>query len=446
MLIEYSIENFRSISETKKFSLLPAKGSSKPGNLLTIEDNKNIKKLLKSCVIYGANASGKTNVIYALHIIRDLVLNSKNYNVGDEVNGYFPFALDSKYSNKPTKFMIHFIKDHIEYKYGFSYTSEKIISEELLYYKGKKERYFFKRNLDKIEPSEDMEELTNLFRNTGDNVLFLSKANNEYKKFKPVFEWFSKNISIFGTAMGPLFPLLSPEFTISYMNSSPENKQKVLKLLHYADFNISDIKGKTVPVGNKPLEDFKTYILSMVIDAQDKIDTIEKKISPTVLKERLNKPVSYSPSLFELMSVRETSDGKTIIKDFVPFESAGTTQFFNIIGLWLEALQDENKVIVIDEFDTRLHPDLQIYLIQLFHDPEINRKNSQLIITSHNTRLLALDIFRREQILFTEKNTESQSTEFFSLYDYEKRQDRSVEKNYFFGRYGALPDITYGEI
>ena len=97
-----------------------------------------------------------------------------------------------------------------------------------------------------------------------------------------------------------------------------------------------------------------------------------------------------------------------------------------------------------DFFRGRSHSDLKRWCGA--HDPEINQKNSQLIFTSHNTQLLSRDIFRREQIIFAEKNPETQSTERYYLYDYEKRQDRSLEKNYFMGRYGGLPDIKYGEI
>lgn len=445
MLIEYSVENFRSIAQPITFTMLPAKGSSKANNLIKIEKNPNYKKLLKSTVIFGANASGKSNIILALNVMREMVIRSKNFNAGDNLGGYFPFALDNTHANKPTSVMVHFIKEGTEYKYSFSFDSEKIVSEELLYYIGKKEQYFFKRDSDKIESFLDSEELSSLFRNTGNNVLFLSKANNEYKGFRPVFEWFNKNIISIGTSVGPFLPILSPEYTISYMNQSDDNKKRIMNLLHHADFDIFDIVGKNIPFdSSKSLENFKTFIMSMASDMNNQIGSNDnKKINPIKIKTSLDEaPLSLS----ELKSVRKTVEGSEIIKDFMSFESAGTSQFFNMAGLLLNALLEENKLLVIDEFDLRLHPDLQAYLIQLFHDPDINKKDSQLIFTSHNTHLLALDIFRREQIVFTEKNPLSHATEIFSLYDYEKRQDRSLEKSYFLGRYGGLPDITYGKI
>lgn len=448
MLIEYSVENFRSIAQPITFTMLPAKGSSKSNNLIKIEKNPNCKKLLKSTVIFGANASGKSNIILALNVMREMVIRSKNFNAGDNLRGYFPFALNNTHPNKPTSIMVNFIKEGTEYKYSFSFDSNKIVSEELLYYIGKKEQYFFKRTYDKFEPFLDNEELISLFRNTGDNVLFLSKANNEYKGFRPVFEWFNKHIISIGTSVGPFLPILSPEFTISYMNQSDENKKRIMNLLHHADFDIFDIVGKNISFdSSKSIENFKNFLMSVATEMKDQIDPSDsKKINPVKIKTSLDDvplgPVNFS----ELKTVRKTIEGSEIVKDFMTFESAGTSQFFNMAGLFLNALLEENKLLVIDEFDLRLHPDLQAYLIQLFHNPNINKKDSQLIFTSHNAHLLALDIFRREQIVFTEKNPQSHATEIYSLYDYEKRQDRSLEKSYFLGRYGGLPDITYGKI
>jgi len=446
MLIEYSVENFRSIADPITFTMLPARGLSKPNNLIQLKNNKNIKKLLKSSVVFGANASGKSNVIFALSVMKNLILNSKNNNAGDPVGGYFPFVLDSVHSNKPTIFKIHFIKDAIEYKYSFSFNSNRIIDEELISYSGKKEQRLFKRTIDDFEPGLDHLELKNLFKNTGENVLFLSKANNEYNRFRPVFEWFNKNVVIIGSMISQFVYPLNPEVTISFMNTSEENKQKVLKLLNHADFDIFDISGRNIEFKNfNVMENIKDVFIS-IADEIGKKELTEDKFDSNAFRNDVKIKQIKPVNIPELKSVRKKEDGSIIVKDFIPFESAGTNQFFNIIGYWLNALQEENQVLVIDEFDLRLHPDLQYYLVQLFHDPEINNKNSQLIITTHNTKLLTLNLFRREQIAFTEKDPRTKSTKILSLYDYEKRQDRSVEKNYFLGRYGGLPDITYGRI
>jgi len=117
-----------------------------------------------------------------------------------------------------------------------------------------------------------------------------------------------------------------------------------------------------------------------------------------------------------------------------------------MLGIILDALENHQRILVIDEFDTRLHPDLIMYLLKIFHDENNNIANSQLIVTTHNTRILASDFFRREQIWFTEKNKKNKSTNLYSLFDYEDRVDKSIEKGYFTGRYGGLPDIFDGRI
>lgn len=423
MLIEYSVENFRSIAENTTFSMIPTKSLSRPYNLIQIEKNPNIKRLLKSSVIYGANASGKTNVIIALNVMQRMVILSKNKNKGDPFITYNPFVLDDYHSKIPTTFKIHFIQENTEYKYSFSYNLDRIVTEELSYFVGKKEIYIFKREKDKFEPFIDHEELTNLFQHTGDNVLFLSKANNEYKKFGPVFEWFNKHL----IAIGPL-SRISEKRTIDYMNKSPENKKRIVDFMQFADFDISNIVGNHNKMDNpEVLEKFKKIISALSF--QDDKNDVDRKIE-----------IDAS----ELKSIRKKIDGSEIVQDFMTFESEGTKQFFKIAGLWLETLQEKCRVLIVDEFDIQLHPDLQQYLIRVFHDPEINQTGSQLIFTTHNTKLLASNFFRREQIWFTEKNSDTKSTKLYSLIDYEKRQDRSIEKGYYLGRYGGLPDIKYG--
>jgi uncharacterized protein len=442
MLIDYSVENFRSIAEPINLTMLPAKGSSKPGNLIEIDNNKNVKKLLKSSIIFGANASGKTNLVFAISVMRNLVINSKNFDAGEKIISYLPFILDNTHPNRPTSFKIHFIKNDTEFKYSFSFISDKITNEELSFFKGKKEYNIFKRQNNEFVAFQDKDELISLFKNTGENVLFLSKANNEYQDFRPVFEWFNNDIIAIGSSVNPFMLMLSPQFTIDYMNKSADNKRKILNFLHHADFDIFDISGKNIQIGSpKTFENFRSFFTSFASDLKK-----EQLITSKDVSINFEKMPFAKVSLSEFKTIRKKIDETEIIEDFIAFESAGTNQFFNLAGLWLDSLEQESKLLIIDEFDMRLHPDLQDFLIRIFHDPEINQKKSQLIFTSHNTKLLNKEIFRREQILFTEKNATTKSTNLYSLYDYEDRQDRSIEKNYYLGRYGGLPDLTYGKI
>ncbi|KUK68257.1 MAG: hypothetical protein XD88_1981 [Methanocalculus sp. 52_23] len=414
MLIEYSVENFRSISEKTTFSMVPSKERKKAENLIRVDGVPGVTKLLKSAVIFGANASGKTNQIRALNLMQFIVRMSRNFNKGDKIP-YFPFILNSEYAEKPTTFSLNFIIDETEYRYSFSYNADEIISEELVYFKGKSEKTIFIRNQNNLQTYQDDDEQQGLFRHTGNNVLFLSKANNEYKPFGPVFKWFNENLNYLDSIMD-----IGDRYTINYMNRSQENKDKIINLLNFADFDIHDVSGTI-----KTLK--RTDIPDIIIQFIEK-DT--KKPLP-------DEAIMTS----ELKSVHTRDDGHQITNTFSEFESAGTQIFFNLLGLFLDAFENHQRVLIIDEFDTRLHPDLITYIFRLFHSNKINRMNSQLIVTTHNTRLLSADIFRREQIWFTEKKKQTRNTDLYSLFDYEKRLDRSIEKNYFSGRYGGLPDI-----
>jgi hypothetical protein len=414
MLIEYSVENFRSISEKTTFSMLPSKERKKAENLIRVEEVLGVTKLLKSAVIFGANASGKTNQIRALDLMQYIVRMSRNFNKGDKIP-YFPFILSSEYTTKPTTFSINFVIDQTEYRYSFTYNEDEIISEELICFKGKSEKKIFVRNKNDLLAYQDEEEQQGLFRHTGNNVLFLSKANNEYKPFGPAFRWFNDNLNYLNSIMD-----IGDRYTIKYMNHSQENKEKLINLLHYADFDIHDISGTLKTLKRSEIPD----IIIQFIEKDTKKPLPDGAIMTS-----------------ELKSVHTRDDGHQISSTFSEFESAGTQMFFNLLGLFLDAFENHQRILIIDEFDTRLHPDLISYIFRLFHSNTINRMDSQLIVTTHNTRLLSADIFRREQIWFTEKKKQTRNTDLYSLFDYEKRLDRSLEKNYFSGRYGGVPDI-----
>jgi len=420
MLVEFSVENYRSIGERATLSMEPSMAKSKSYNVIKVEKCPTVTELLKSSAIYGANASGKSNVLKSFFIIKSLVIHSKEMNRGDTFNEYDPFLLDNESAKKPISFEVKFIIDNTVYRYYFSFNNRVILKEELSYYKGKNETFIFKREKKTLTPFVDHDELDGLFKHTGENVLFLSKANNEYEPFGPVFEWFSKTLKFIGTTSN-----LPPVETVDYMMESEKNRENIVNLLKYADFNISDVKGQNINV--------------QASDVQPEIINFFEMVS----KKSVNDGQLFRT---ELKSIHKRADGSLITTDFHNFESEGTMTFFKISGIWLSALKDHQTVLAIDELDVKLHPDLIMYLLKIFSDPEINLKNSQLIFTTHNTRLLSSDFFRREQIWFTEKNPITQSTELYSLYDYEKRNDRSIEKAYLLGKYGGLPDINYGSL
>jgi len=411
MLIEFSAENFRSIKEKVTLSLVASPDKSLDNNLI----KKTLKKddLLRSAVIYGANASGKTNVILAINFLRALVINSHTHQKGMGIK-FTPFKLDKKCLTKPTKFEIIFIKDKTKYNYNVSFNHERIIDEELYYYPNDRKALIFERKNTKSYIFKiDTKDQKFISKRTLDNVLYLSKATQEnYKKTSAAFDWLKNDLQF----VGPYQPGLSEEFTINLLNENKELKKLILKSLLEADVGIDNISASVKKIEKIP-ENIPSELLSLI-----------KSSNNTFFKETKIKTFH-----------------KDIEFDFYREESEGTKRMFSLMGHWIDALKN-GRVLVLDELDTKLHHLLNVFLIKLFNDPTQNKGNGQLIFTTHNTNLLDQDLFRRDQIWFTEKNNKIGSTDLYSLIEYSPRKDKDIERGYLAGRYGALPFIGENKI
>ncbi|MCK4614286.1 MAG: AAA family ATPase [Thermoplasmata archaeon] len=414
-LIEFSIENYRSIRDRVTLSLVAASDRSLDNNLIRHEALKK-DRLLRTAVIYGANASGKSNVLRALHDLRHLITTSHEYQKGGKIP-YNPFKLDEEWRTRPTNLEVVFIKNGIKYIYGVSFTAEKVIDEYLYYYpRGRIARIFQRKNTSDYRFTIDAKEQRFFAEKTPDNVLYLSRATQlNYEKTSAAFEWFRDDLRIIGP--------INPEIDITIDMLKDENSKKlILKALTEADLGIDDIIGT---VQNTSVNDLiKAKKLSDRISGDTQI------------------VINEDGSIIEIKI--GTLHGKVSF-DFFEEESEGTQRMFSLIGPWIDALQN-GKVLVVDELDTKLHHLLNVFLIKLFHDPTQNKKGAQLIFNTHNTSLLDRNLFRRDQIWFTERDPESGKTELFSLAEFKPRKDKDLKKGYLTGRYGALPFIKEGRI
>ncbi|MCJ7651248.1 MAG: ATP-binding protein, partial [Candidatus Lokiarchaeota archaeon] len=252
---------------------------------------------------------------------------------------------------------------------------------------------------------------------TLDNVLYLSNSTKlKYDKTSEAFDWFQDNLGIIGVANHPKLI----EYTIHKFNEDKKMKKFILKALIEADLGINDLSASFEKIS---------------------IDEI-----PIAIREKLKAIIPDSEGNLEKMDI--TTIHKVLDEmgneDYVEFdfeeESEGTKRLFSLIGLWIDSLKN-GRVLIVDELDTKLHHLLNIFLIKLFNDPTQNKNNAQLIFTTHNTNLLNLDIFRRDQIWFTEKNPSKGSTDLYSLIEFRPRKDKNIQKGYLAGRYGAIPFI-----
>ena len=416
MLIEFNIQNFRSIKEEVTFSLVASADKSLDNNLIKTDLVR--ENLLRSAVIYGANASGKSNVVLALNSLQNIILMSHTFQKGSKIN-YFPFKLDKKNLSKPSKFEVVFIKNDIKYIYGISFNSEKIVDEYLYYYPaGRRALIFERKDTNNYRFTIDRKKQKFISEKTLDNVLYLSNSTQlNYDKTSEAFDWFKDNLGIIGVADHPKLI----EYTIHKLNEDKKMKEFILKALIEADLGINDLSASIEEIS---------------------IDEI-----PISIREQFKAIISDSEGNFEKMDI--TTIHKVLDEmgneDYVEFdfeeESEGTKRLFSLIGLWIDSLNN-GRVLIVDELDTKLHHLLNFFLIKLFNDSTQNKNNAQLIFTTHNTNLLDLDIFRRDQIWFTEKNPDKGSTDIYSLIEFMPRKDKNIQKGYLAGRYGAIPFIS----
>ncbi len=416
MLIEFSIKNFRSFKDEQTLSMLASFDDSLLGNTSRVSEKKG-ERYLNSAAVYGANASGKSNLIIAISLLKNLVVLSHQHQKGWFLN-HNPFRFDPMSLKQPTVFDVRFVKAGVKYDYHLAFTSKEITEESLYHYPNNRRAMIFTRNGQSFDFNIDKVEQEVISRRTLENTLYLSTSVQfNYKGTMPAFEWFQNDLVVLDTtAMEQLM-----DKVIERMNHNKKFKNGILKALRIADFHIVDVSGKIRDVS---------------------LSEMEGKIPPQLIGAMtvLGAPVKER-SLKFTHAVR--TEAGTVAKFDLEYqsESEGTRKLFSIVGPILESLS-EGKTIVIDELDTKLHHDISEWIVSLFHDPEQNQKGAQLIFNTHDIHLLDLSRFRRDQIWFVEKDADSGCTSLYSLAEFSERKDRDVLKAYTQGRYGAIPFIS----
>jgi len=421
MLIDFSVSNYKSFREQQELSLV-ATSDKEHMNENTFEAVG--QRLLKSIALYGNNANGKTNLLNAIGFMRHFVLSSANNQAGSLIPVRV-FKLDAKMRDKPSGFEAMFIVDGTRYKYGFEVDSVRVIKEWLYVYKTARPQLWFERAFNFSKENGYDWKFGNNFKGqiqswreqTLENTLFLSRASQlNSEQLKPVYQWFS-NLFVLNT-MGQL----DPDYTARWWKESDRNKEDILNFVKTSGDNsgITNIKIEEKEIEANDIEAIPSQIKWFIegIRNRSKDGKLQKRTIETV--HQLD------------------NSNETVTLNFEE-EAAGTRKLFSLAAFWLQAIKD-GRVLIIDELNNSLHPNLAKFLIRRFHDKEINKNGAQLIFTGHDTFLLDLEIFRRDQIWFTEKTPE-QNTELYSLAEYSPRKNESIEKGYLKGRYGAVPDI-----
>jgi len=412
MLIEFSVENFRSIKEKVTLSMVASGHKELEENVISLEKPKEMR-LLKSAAIYGPNASGKSNVLNSLYLLSRVVLKSHKMQKGTPLP-FISFKLDKEYVDKPSSFEVNMLIDDVLYKYRLSADEKKVHYESLFFYPHGRPARIFERNDEwGFTFTRDKKIQNDIAEKTRENALYLSTATAwNYEPVSKVFDWFKQFRKISASTEGIY------EYTIELTTKNNKAREFVRDFLKKADVGIDDFSAKIEEI---KLEDLlkSTNKILIAPSEEHELDDIRVK----------------SPDVKAIHKVED----EEIIFDFDDEESDGTQRFFDMAGPWFDLIYDK-KILFIDEISLRLHPHLVEFLIKKFH--EESSRGSQLIFTTHNTYILRLDLFRKDQIWFTEKK-EDRSTDLYSLYDIKNLRDTNIEKGYLLGRYGAVPYLDW---
>jgi AAA15 family ATPase/GTPase len=412
MLVEFRVKNFRSLRDEQVLSLVASTDKTLLDTHALGTGLKAAPHLLKSAVVYGANASGKSNLVKALQYMRGVVLESAALQPGQAFERLQPFRLDAASGSQPTEFEVTFILEEVRYQYGFAMTAQRIVSEHLLVYKAFKPQRWFERRFD-AESGKDVYDFgpglkgaKNLWEGaTRPNALFLSVAvqlNSD--ALRPVFDWFANRLVIFNE-QSPL----SPQFSVQMLKQEAQRKA-ICDFLRAADISIADIE---------------------VATRQAVVHSIRFDLATGKREDEAGEH-----AVDEVKFHHMTEHGKAVFD--LTDESSGTRNLLFLTGPILDIL-NKGLTLVVDELDTSLHTLLVQALVRLFHRPEVNTGGAQLIFTTHDTSLLdAYGLFRRDQIWFVEKKPD-QSSALYPLIDFSPRKNEALERGYLQGRYGALP-------
>ncbi|MDO4608872.1 MAG: ATP-binding protein [Clostridia bacterium] len=384
MLIQFTIENHRSIKNTAVISFTASKDKSLESCLLHPDEKKTLLPVL---ALYGANAAGKSNVLHALMTMRNMVVGSTSKISKGHKLPFEPFGN----TDNPTSFEAVFIYDGIRYSYGFSFDEKRIHDEYLHYWPNGREALIFSREGDKYEFRDNVAEQMTLAGRTPDNKLYLVSSNDwNLPQTENAYKWFLNKL----TFLMEQTPATSE--TVAHIISGDEKKNRILKEMLFADLGITDVTVKNIE--------------------------------------------SKTPVITTTHRITDENGNEEFFQLNMEQESSGTQRFFARIGGWLQALEN-GALLVVDEIEDSLHPLLTKRLIEMVQDSNINTNGTQLLFTTHDDMMLDISFLRRDQIWFAEKNETTLATDIYSLASFSPRKDENIRKGYLQGRFGAIPFI-----
>ncbi len=427
MLIEFKVSNFRSIREEQTFSLIASNYEKNHAECLIAPDLPGMAgvKFLKGAALFGANASGKSNVLAAVRFVARMIERSATESKPGDLTGAQPFKLDRDSNSQPSRFMVTFAVAGVRYVFGLAVTPQRVVEEYLdAYPKGLAQRWYHRTYNSESEsyewrkPSAAFRHDKDLQDKTRENALFLSVGPQfNHPQLTPIFEWFKNGLQFINLDAEAGF---GPLFTAKLAMDAGRHDQ-LLSLLRSADFGVTGVE-----VNEREVK-LTDWAFRSLAPLDEFIETDKGGAAIRQLEiGLLHRGEGIDPVRF----------------DFDKDESAGTRRFFALAGPWMDILK-KNYTVFIDEIDTSLHSLLVRQLLELLFCRQDPLAGSQVIFTTHNATLLDQSLMRRDQIWFTEK-THAGATRLYPLTDFQPRKDEALAKGYLAGRYGAIPYLPEG--
>ena len=431
MLIRFRVSNFLSVHEEVELSLIAGRVQKHPTHVVKGAATCNLG-VLRAALIYGANASGKSNLIKAIHFAQRFIQTGSRVK---QVIPRIPFKLCRDATAVPSKFEFEFKQGEICYIYGFKVDHQRVREEWLYEIKKTTEMPLFERTttpegkvkleFGRVEFADKKEEETLEFvaRGTRSNQLFLTESvDRNVPHFVDVYRWFDEVLTV-------IYPE-SHYVPFAYRIAEKDFAGQMAKILEQLGTGISGFEllevNPAVEFPGELLEDFREHL-----GGESRTITVSGLADERYLIDLRNGEVTARKLMFKhkmgdcdqeiLLDGGEESDGTRRLMDLLP----GFADFAN-----------RERVLVIDELDRSLHPRLSYDLLKLFlAEPE---NTSQIIATTHEENLLDLELLRRDEIWFIEKD-QTGASRLYSLEEFAPRYDKDIERGYLMGRFGAIP-------
>lgn len=425
MLIRFRARNFRSLKEEQELSLVASSLKDSP-DAVTHVDRLDLG-LVRVAAIYGANASGKSNVIKALAYMSSAVQNSQRQWVPEGPIPREPFLLDPQSKLGPSSFEVDLLLDGVRFHYGFALNDREIVEEWLDAYPVGKRQMWFKRkhrifNFGKKLGGDNgaIERLTRR------NSLFLSAAaQNNHEGLLPLYRWFAERFGYVPRERGE---------HIQYTTRACEDenlKSWILQVLRAADLGIVGLEIREedpLLVARTKATEKERVLLEEINQELRKLASAAKGLGGSRFAEKE-----------QVLSLIHKGSGRPAVAFGLENESEGTVAFYGLLGPLVQIV-GSGGTLCVDELDASLHPLLALGVLHYFTNPNLNPRGAQIIFTTHDTNILDRASLRRDQIWFTEKDAEG-GTHLYPLTDFKPRKNENLERGYLQGRYGAVPFI-----